>query len=146
MFKYDEYTEIKKAYREHNRLKKIVYSLEKKIRPDNEDSRILADEAFKKWDEFDQNQFALIIFKTFKDIKPKLYHHYEDYFVKWEEVFSDEWEELDEYKINDLLGLVLEIGYGRYWLPDKYYDDKPILGCLPAPPTHTKDWGFGFKD
>ena len=146
MFKIDEYPEIKKAYREHNRLKRIVYSLEKKIRPDDKASEKLYDESFKKWDEFDRNEFALIIFKTFKDIKPKLYHRFDDCFVKWEEVFSDKWEELDEYKRNDLLGLVLELGYGRYWLPDKYYDDKPILGCLPAPPTHTKDWGFGFKD
>ncbi len=146
MFKIDEYPEIKKAYREHNRLKRIVYSLEKKIRPDDKASEKLYDESFKKWDEFDRNEFALIIFKTFKDIKPKLYHHYDDYFAKWKEVFPDKWEELDEYKRNDLLGLVLELGYGRYWLPDKYYDDKPILGCLPAPPTHKKDWGFGFKD
>ena len=138
MFKFDEYPEIKKAYREHNRLKRIVYSLEKKIRPDDKASEKLYDESFKKWDEFDRNEFALIIFKTFKDIKPKLYHRFDDCFVKWEEVFSDKWEELDEYKRNDLLGLVLELGYGRYWLPDKYYDDKPILGCLPAPRTHKK--------
>ena len=138
MFKIDEYPEIKKAYREHNRLKRIVYSLEKKIRPDDKASEKLYDESFKKWDEFDRNEFALIIFKTFKDIKPKLYHRFDDCFVKWEEVFSDKWEELDEYKRNDLLGLVLELGYGRYWLPDKYYDDKPILGCLPAPRTHKK--------
>ena len=38
MFKFDEYPEIKKAYREHNRLKRIVYSLEKKIRPDDKAS------------------------------------------------------------------------------------------------------------
>ena len=58
--------------------------------------------------------------------------------MKWEEVFSDKWEELDEYKRNDLLGLVLEIGYGRYWLPDKYYDDKLIAGGIIPPKTHTK--------
>ena len=138
MFKFDEYPEIKKAYREHNRLKRIVYSLEKKIRPDDKASEKLYDESFKKWDEFDRNEFALIIFKTFKDIKPKLYHRFDDCFVKWEEVFSDKWEELDEYKRNDLLGLVLEIGYGRYWLPDKYYDDKLIAGGIIPPKTHTK--------
>ena len=138
MFKFDEYPEIKKAYREHNRLKRIVYSLEKKIRPDDKASEKLYDESFKKWDEFDRNEFALIIFKTFKDIKPKLYHHYDDYFAKWKEVFPDKWEELDEYKRNDLLGLVLELGYGRYWLPDKYYDDTLISGGIIPPKTHTK--------
>ena len=50
MFKIDEYPEIKKAYREHNRLKRIVYSLEKKIRPDDKASEKLYDESFKKWD------------------------------------------------------------------------------------------------
>lgn len=146
MFKIDEYPEIKKAYREHNRLKRIVYSLEKKIRPDDKASEKLYDESFKKWDEFDRNEFALIIFKTFKDIEPKLYHRFDDCFAKWEEVFPETWEECGEDQRIDLLGLVLELGYGDYWLPDKYYDDKPILGCLPAPPTHKKDWGFGFKD
>ena len=146
MFKFDEYPEIKKAYREHNRLIRIFDKVEKKIRPDDEESKLPASEALNNLDAFQQNEFTLLIYNAFKDIKPKLYHRFDDCFVKWEEVFSDKWEELDEYKRNDLLGLVLEIGYGRYWLPDKYYDDKPILGCLPAPPTHTKDWGFGFKD
>ena len=146
MFKIDEYPEIKKAFREHTRLEKIVYNLEKKIRPDDKASEKPYDEAFKKWDEFDRNEFALIIFKTFKDIKPKLYNNIKDYFVKWKEAFPEKWEECGEDQRNALLGLVLELGYGEYWLPDKYYDDKPILGCLPAPPTHKKDWGFGFKD
>ncbi len=138
MFKIDEYPEIKKAYREHNRLKRIVYSLEKKIRPDDKASGKPYDEAFDKWVAFNRYEFALIIFKTFKEQKPKLYHRFDDCFVKWEEVFSDKWEELDEYKRNDLLGLVLEIGYGRYWLPDKYYDDKLIAGGIIPPKTHTK--------
>ena len=138
MFKFDEYPEIKKAYREHNRLKRIFNKAEKKISPEDEESRILADEAIKNLKAFNRNEFSLIIFKTFKDIKPKLYHRFDDCFAKWEEVFSDKWEELDEYKRNDLLGLVLEIGYGRYWLPDKYYDDKLIAGGIIPPKTHTK--------
>ena len=138
MFKFDEYPEIKKAYREHTRLSRISDKLERKILPDDEASKKLADEAIKKWSAFNQNEFALIIFKTFKDIKPKLYHRFDDCFVKWEEVFSDKWEELDEDQRIDLLGLVLELGYGDYWLPDKYYDDKLIAGGIIPPKTHTK--------
>lgn len=138
MFKIDEYPEIKKAYREHNRLKRIVYSLEKKIRPDDKASGKPYDEAFDKWVAFNRNEFALIIFKTFKEQKPKLYHRFDDCFAKWEEVFSDKWEELDENQRIDLLGLVLELGYGDYWLPDKYYDDKLIAGGIIPPKTHTK--------
>ena len=124
----------KKAGRRGNHRRRSGHNRQRRFKA----SKKLADEAIKKWSAFNQNEFALLIFKTFKDIKPKLYHHYDDYFAKWKEVFPDKWEELDEYKRNDLLGLVLELGYGRYWLPDKYYDDKPILGCLPAPRTHKK--------
>ncbi len=138
MFKIDKFPEIKRAFHQHNRLSSIVYKADEKIRPDDEASKIPANEAFEKWDEFDQNEFALIIFNTFKDIKPKLYHHFMNYFSKWEEVFSETWEECDEDQINNLLGLVLEIGYGNYWLPNKYYDHKPLLGCLSAPRTHKK--------
>ena len=138
MFKIDEYPEIKKAYREHNRLKRIFDKVEKKIRPDDEESKLPASEALNNLDAFQQNEFTLLIYNAFKDIKPKLYHRFDDCFAKWEEVFSNKWEELDEYKRNDLLGLVLEIGYGRYWLPDKYYDDKLIAGGIIPPKTHTK--------
>ncbi len=138
MFKIDEYPEIKKAYREHNRLKRIVYSLEKKIRPDDKASGKPYDEAFDKWVAFNRNEFALIIFKTFKEQKPKLYHRFDDCFAKWEEVFPETWEECGEDQRIDLLGLVLELGYGDYWLPDKYYDDKLIAGGIIPPKTHTK--------
>ena len=138
MFKFDEYPEIKKAYREHNRLKRIVYSLEKKIRPDDKASGKPYDEAFDKWVAFNRYEFALIIFKTFKEQKPKLYHRFDDCFAKWEEVFPETWEECGEDQRIDLLGLVLELGYGDYWLPDKYYDDKLIAGGIIPPKTHTK--------
>ncbi len=138
MFKIDEYPEIKKAYREHNRLKRIVYSLEKKIRPDDKASGKPYDEAFDKWVAFNRYEFALIIFKTFKEQKPKLYHRFDDCFAKWEEVFPETWEECGEDQRIDLLGLVLELGYGDYWLPDKYYDDKLIAGGIIPPKTHTK--------
>ena len=138
MFKIDEYPEIKKAYREHNRLKRIVYSLEKKIRPDDKASGKPYDEAFDKWVAFNRYEFALIIFKTFKEQKPKLYHRFDDCFAKWEEVFPETWEECGEDQRIDLLGLVLELGYGDYWLPDKYYDDTLIAGGIIPPKTHTK--------
>ena len=138
MFKFDEYPEIKKAYREHNRLKRIVYSLEKKIRPDDKASGKPYDEAFDKWVAFNRYEFALIIFKTFKEQKPKLYHRFDDCFAKWEEVFPETWEECGEDQRIDLLGLVLELGYGDYWLPDKYYDDTLIAGGIIPPKTHTK--------
>ena len=138
MFKFDEYPEIKKAYREHNRLIRIFDKVEKKIRPDDEESKLPASEALNNLDAFQQNEFTLLIYNAFKDIKPKLYHRFDDCFAKWEEVFSNKWEELDEDQRIDLLGLVLELGYGDYWLPDKYYDDKLIAGGIIPPKTHTK--------
>lgn len=146
MFKYDEYPEIKKIYQERERLLKKQRIAGKKIRPDDEASEITWSEVHAALGILEQEKFALLIYNTFKDKKPKLYNNIKDYFAKWEEVIPETWEECDEDARGHLLGLVLEIGYGEYWLPDKYYDDKPLYGCLPAPPTHTKDWGFGFKD
>ena len=146
MFKYDDYPELKKAFSEFTRLKNKCYALEKKIRPNDEASKIPCTEAGEKWHEFSQNNFALLIYNTFKDTKPKLYNHVKNRFSKWNKVFPKEWEQCDEGLRNDLLGLVLELGYGRYWLPDEYYDDKLIEECLPPPPTHTKQWNFGCED
>ena len=146
MFKFYEYPELEKAYREFTILKNKAYATEKKIRPNDEASRILSNEADANWDAFIQNVFAPLIFNTFKDKKPKLYNHVKNCFSKWDKLFPKKWEECDNGLRNDLLGLVLEIGYGSYWLPDEYYDDKLIEGCLPAPPTHTKPWNFGCGD
>ena len=141
MFKFNEYPEIKKAFREFTRLKNRTYAAEKKIKPDDEASELAYDEAYANWDAFFP-LFAQIIYNTFKDKKPKLYHQFKDYFIEWDKVFPDTFEKRDEGLENNLLGLVLEIGYGNYWLPDEYYDDKPVSGCLPPPPTHTKPWNF----
>ena len=146
MFKFYEYPELEKAYREFERLENKAYSLEKKIRPNDEASRILCDEADANWGAFIKNVFAPLIYNMLKDKKPKLYNHIKNRFSKWDKVFPKEWEECDEDLQNDLLGLVLEIGWGRYWLPDTYYDAKLIEGCLPPPPTHTKPWDFGCDD
>ena len=146
MFKFDEYPEIMKANREYKRLLRICNKEEKRIRPDDEDSKTPALKALDDLGAYSENIYAFIIYNTFKDKKPKLYHQFKDYFAKWEEVFPDKWEKFDEGLKNELLNLVFELGFGHYWLPDKYYDDKPIDGCLPAPPTHTKPWGFGCKD
>ena len=139
MFKFNEYSEIKKAYREFTRLENRAYAAEKKIRPDDKASRIPCDEADAKWDAYFPI-FAQIIYDTFKDKKPRLYHSIKDYFIEWNNVFPDTFEKCDERLRIELLGLVLEIGYGTYWLPDEYYDDKPIGGSIPAPPTHTKPY------
>jgi len=138
MFKFDEYLEIKKAYREFNRLKKKTYTAEKKIKPDDEAGRLLWKEANANWGEFIQNNFALLIFDTFKDKKLKLYNRVKDCFVGWDQVFPDNWEKCDEKLRNDLLGLVLEIGYGSYWLPEEYYDDKSRYEGVKWPTCHTK--------
>ena len=139
MFKFNEYPELKKAYREFTRLENRVYAAEKKIRPNDKASELPWDEADANWGAFFPI-FAKSIFNTFKDKKPKLYHQFKDYYIEWDKLFPVTWEECDEKLQNDLLGLVLEIGYGRYWLPDEYYDDKPIGGGIPAPPTHTKPY------
>ena len=140
MFKFNEYPELKKAYREFNRLKRIAYAAEKKIRPNDEASRIPCEEADANWNAFCETTFALSVYNAFKDKKPKLYNKVKDCFFEWDQVFPDTWAKCDKKLKNDLLGLVLEIGYGRYWLPDEYYDDKPIGGGIPAPPTHTKPY------
>lgn len=146
MFKYDEYPEIKKAYEEFNRLKDRCYALEKKIRPNDEASQTRCKEADDNLDAFTRNVFAPLIYNTLKDKKPKLYNRIKERFVKWDQVFPKELTASDAELNNDLLGLVLEIGYGDYWLPDEYYDDKQIDGYFPAPPTHTKPWNFGYDD
>lgn len=138
MFKFDEYQEIKKAYKEFNRLKKIAYAAERKIRPNDEDSKLLSKEAGANWDTFCANTFAKIIYDTFKDIRPKLYNRVKDCFLEWGQAFSDTWEKCDEGQKNELLSLVLEIGYGVYWLPEDYYDDQPMFKGIKWPTCHTK--------
>jgi hypothetical protein len=54
MFKFDEYPEIKKAYKEETRLKKIAYNLETKIWADGR-GKEEADEAGNNWGDY-QNQ------------------------------------------------------------------------------------------
>ena len=140
MFKFDEYPEIKKAYKEHNRLTRICDKAEKKIRPNDEESKLPCKEAFANLVAFNHNIFARLIYSTFNDKKPKLYNRVKDCILKWDKVFPDTFEKCDERLQIELLGLVLEIGYGVHWLPDEYYDDKPIGGGIPAPPTHTKPY------
>jgi len=84
------------------------------------------------------NTFAKIIYDTFHDIKPKLYNRVKDHFMEWGEVFPYTWEKCDEGQSNELLSLVLEIGYGVYWLPEEYYDDKPMYKGVKWPTCHTK--------
>ena len=138
MFKFDDYPEIKKAYREHSRLTRILYREEKRMRPDDEDSEIPWKIAHENLVDFNQNSFAKSVFNAFKDKKPKLYSQVKECFAKWDKVFPDNWEEFNEGQKYELLSLVLEIGYGQYWLPDEYYDDKLIDGCIKPPKTHTK--------
>jgi len=137
MFKFDEYPEIKKAYEEQKRLNKILNKAEKRIKPNDEELRLKAQKAFDNLNSF-HDIFALLIYNTIQERKPKLYNRVKDSFSEWDQVFPNNWEKFDEGLKNDLVGLVLEIGYGSYWLPDEYYDEKPIDGCIPAPTTHTK--------
>ena len=145
MFKFDEYPEIKKAFRRRNQLSNRFYKAERRIRPNDEESKRPATEAIEEWSLFDKKEFALIVYNTFKEKKPRLYHQFKDYFLEWDQAFPASWEECNQEQKLNLLGLVLEIGCGSYWLPDEYYDDKPIDGCIPPPSTHTKPWKFGMK-
>ena len=138
MFKFDEYPEIKKAYREHKRLLKVRRDAEKKIRPNDEDSKSPWKIAHKNVIEFNQDSFAKTVFNAFKDKTPKLYNQAKNCFAKWDQVFPEEWEDFDEGQKYELLSLVLEIGYGHYWLPDEYYDEKSRYEGVKWPQCHTK--------
>ena len=137
MFKFDEYPEIKKAYREYTRLNRILDKEERKIQPSDDDSRLSAQKAFDKLEAF-SDVFSLLIYNTFKCKKPKLYSQVKNCFAKWDKVFPDNWEDFNEGQKYELLSLVLEIGYGQYWLPDEYYDEKSRYEGVKWPQCHTK--------
>ncbi|MDR2201346.1 MAG: hypothetical protein LBP26_01060 [Clostridiales bacterium] len=142
MFKFDEYPGIKKAYREHKRLVNTAYKLESKIRADDEKSEEPVEAAIVASEKFDYEVFAPVIFSVFKDIKPKLYNGLTNKFEKWDKVFPDEWEKFTRNEKSHLLGLVLEIGCGGYWLPNEYYDDTPKCKGMPWPTRHDKPFTY----
>lgn len=139
MFKFDDYPEIKKAYKEYSRLTRISNTLIDKIQPDGK-WRKESDEAFEELRKYEDNVFPLKVFEAFKDIKPMLYHQFKNRFEKWEKVFPDNWGECDDDHKANLMGLVLELS-GYYWLPEEYYNKEPRhKGITDWPTCHTKPY------
>lgn len=145
MFKFNDYPSIKEM---HKKYLKHDYASTKAL-INVVDKNVLGAEAKFEKSMNKQDAFNLlyekVIFDELIKEKPDIfdeskqkYKKWDSIIVKWKEAFPEKWEECGEDQRNDLLGLVLELGYGNYWLPNKYYDHKPLLGCLSAPRTHKK--------
>jgi hypothetical protein len=118
-FKFDSYHKLLKLYQKYKKLERVAvkYSMN-----DSEWSAKKMLKATEKSTAFAENVLAKEIFETFKDVKPTLHKRRKDEgYFSWNEIFGDNFEELDANQKECLVGLL-----GRkfvYELPSEYYNN-----------------------
>ncbi len=111
-FKFDEYPELKKKYKE-------LVSYEKKMRRTLNGTADDVDYWYNKIREFEQGEFPKMVFDTFNGKVD--YLMYGETKTTWEETFGNDYSKLTE---NDKVGLThLLDGDFILCLPREYYDD-----------------------
>jgi hypothetical protein len=118
-FNFSNYPELLEKYRKYmtmyNKLTKAI----------NSSAKIDTDELNREIDYYVRNDFALCVYLTFDAKKPMLTKRRgndKGAIVKWDEVFSVPFEQLDNLGKDNLWGLI-DAAF-NYVLPSEYYDER----------------------
>ena len=126
MFKYNDYPEIKKAYKKLNSLRNAMYKAEfacEKSGGANKSKEENWQKAYDAFVDFKLNVYAKLIYDFFTPIQPILIDKSTGEQKKWADIFSqNDFSELDTDR-KKMLVLIVD-DERPYRLPDEYYDDK----------------------
>jgi len=130
MFKFEDYPEIKKMHELDAKLERRSTHLQFKLERsgDNEKLDKMFDEEMKKWDNFENNEYAKVIFDTFYKKIPYLINKKTNKKEKWSDVIGNDFDKIPFNERGELVTIVE--GYSLYLFPPEYYntiDDNEIL-------------------
>jgi len=144
MFKFEDYPEIKKMHEINEKFDDRTTHLQLKLEKSGENEKLdkMFDDEMKKWDDFESNEYAKLVFITFHKKIPYLINTKTNKKEKWSNVIGDDFNKLPQNIKTRLVSTVEE--RALYRLPPEFYNniDRDEMFCLEASKLDAKDHGY----